>query len=72
LPWAIVLGPLGVDVDPLVIAAELGEGVDVGLGDRAPIARADLLADHRLHPVNTLNLCSWHPRQSILARCPSV
>src|SRR6201999_3506639 len=36
---ALLLGPLDVDVDPLIVAGELGEGVDIGLGDRAPLAR---------------------------------
>ena len=38
---ALGLRPLDVDVDPLVVAGELGEGVDVLLGDGAPLARAD-------------------------------
>ncbi len=40
---ALGLRPLDVDVDPLVVAGELGEQVDVLLGDLAPLARADLL-----------------------------
>ena len=36
---------LGVDVDPLVVAGGVGEGVDLGLGDLVPVADAELLAD---------------------------
>src|SRR6476646_200767 len=57
---ALGLRPLGVDVDPLVVAGELGEGVDVGLGDRPPPGRADLLADQRLHPLDHVHLCGRH------------
>src|ERR1700683_2512130 len=39
-----VLGALGIDVDPLVVAGDLGEAVDVLLRDQAPLADADLLA----------------------------
>src|SRR5262249_52374859 len=53
---ALLLRPLDVDMDPLVIAGEAGEGVDVLLGDGAPLTRADLLAQHRLHPLDTLHL----------------
>ena len=55
---ALLLRPLDVDVDPLVVAGELGEGVDVLLGDRAPLARADLLPDQRLQPLDSLDLAS--------------
>ena len=64
---ALGLGPLDVDVDPLVVAGELGEGVDVGLGDRAPLARADLLADQRLHPLDSLYLDGCHRARSLTA-----
>ena len=59
---ALGLGPLDVDVDPLVVAGELGEGVDVGLGDGAPLARADLLTDQRLHSLDSLYLDRCHRR----------
>src|SRR5215217_4639540 len=42
---AVGLGTLDIDVDPLVVAGELGELVDVRLGDLAPLARADHLPD---------------------------
>ena len=42
---ALALGALDVDVDPLVVARDLGELVDVLLGHLDPIARADRLAD---------------------------
>ena len=57
---ALGFGPLNVDVDPLVIAGELGESVDVLLGDRAPITRADLLADQLLHSLDALDLNGRH------------
>src|SRR5512146_1750320 len=57
---ALVLGLLDVDVDPLVVPRELGEGVDVVLGDRTPIARADLLPEQRLHPLDSLHLDGGH------------
>ena len=34
-----------IDVDPLVVAARLGELVDALLGDLEPVARRDLAAD---------------------------
>jgi hypothetical protein len=39
-----VLGPLGVDVDPLVVAGDLGERVDVVLGDLVPLRGPEDLA----------------------------
>ena len=39
------LGPLGVDVDPLVVAGGVGELVDLLLGDLVPLARLQRLAD---------------------------
>ena len=42
---ALALGPLDVDVDPLVVARDLGELVDVRLGHLDPVAGADRLAD---------------------------
>ena len=35
-----VLGPLGIDVDPLVVAGGVGERVDPLLGDLQPVGRA--------------------------------
>src|SRR5262249_37010780 len=57
---ALRLGALDVDVDPLVVAGELGEGVDVRLRDSAPLARADLLPEQRLHPLDSLHLYRSH------------
>src|SRR3954468_21463014 len=37
----LLLGPLDVDVDPLVVAREVGEGIDHLLRDLAPVARTD-------------------------------
>src|SRR3954453_23932998 len=42
---ALRLGALHVDVNPLVVPGELGEGVDQLLGDLAPLAGAEGLAD---------------------------
>src|ERR1700749_524346 len=53
---ALELGPFRIDMDPLVVAGELGKGVDVSLGNRAPPARPDLLADQGLHPLDSLYL----------------
>jgi hypothetical protein len=39
------LGPLGIDVDPLVITGGVGELVDLFLGDLVPRAVANVLAD---------------------------
>src|SRR4051812_18865778 len=51
---AFGLRPLGVDVDPLVVARDLGEGVDQVLGDLAPVARPDLLADQLLELIDAV------------------
>ena len=45
---ALGLGPLDVDVDPLIVVGELGKRVDHLLGDLAPLARAELLPDELL------------------------
>ena len=47
-----LLRALGVDVDELVVAGDVGEGVDVLLGDLVPVADAELLADVRLDLVD--------------------
>src|SRR5271169_4683868 len=39
-------GAPGLDVDPLMIMGGIGEDVHLMLGDRMPLARPDLLADH--------------------------
>ena len=61
----LVLCPLDVDVDPLVVAGEVGEGVDVVLGDLAPLARPDLLADQLLDALDALYLGDRHARRSL-------
>src|ERR1044072_5415782 len=69
---ALVLRLLAVDVDPLVVTGELGEGVDVRLRDRTPLARPDLLPEQRLHPLHALNLYGCHRAGSLErsgARC---
>jgi len=50
------------DVNPLVVAGELGEGVDVRMGDGAPLAGADLLADQRLHSLDSVDFDRCHRR----------
>ena len=40
-----LFGPLGIDVDPLVIVGGVGEEVDPFLCDRLPLGVADLLSD---------------------------
>ena len=37
--------PLRVDVDPLVVAGEVGEGIDLRLVDDVPLGGAELDAD---------------------------
>ena len=44
------LGPLDVDVDPLVVAGGVGELVDLVLGDLDVVAVAEVLADLGLEP----------------------
>src|SRR4051794_41771347 len=51
---ALGLGPLDVHVDPLVVTAEAGEGVDVLLSDLAPLAGPDLLAEEVAEPVHAV------------------
>lgn len=50
--------PLGVDVDPLPVAGGVGEQVDLMLGDRTPPGVAQVLADRRAEPVNTVEKLS--------------
>ena len=49
------LGPLGVDVDPLVVAGGVGEQVHLLLGDLDVVAVAEVLADELLQPGDALN-----------------
>ena len=47
---ALLLGTLGIDVDPLEVAGRLGELVDPLLGDLHPVAVAEVFADDFLSP----------------------
>ena len=49
------LGPLDVDVDPLVVAGGVGELVDLLLGDLDLVAVAEVLADLGLQPVDAFD-----------------
>ena len=55
----IVAGIVGcalfVDVDPLVVAGDVGEGVDGVLVHRQPLGGAELLADERLELVDAVD-----------------
>ena len=42
--WGFLGGPFGIDVDPLVIARQIGELVDLLLGNLNPAADAKLAA----------------------------
>ena len=42
-------GAIAIDMDPIVVAGEPGEGVDLLLVDDDPFARAEFLADITLH-----------------------
>lgn len=42
---ALALGAFDVNVDPLIVAGQIREGVDVGLGDLAPLRRPDRVTD---------------------------
>ena len=37
-------GPLGIDVDPLVVAGGIGEEVDLRLVDHVPVGEPEVLA----------------------------
>ena len=50
-----VLGPLGVDVDPLVVVGGVGEEVHPLLGDRLPLGMAELLADELVEGVDAVD-----------------
>jgi hypothetical protein len=65
---ALVLGALDIDMDPLMVAAQIGEGVDVLLADLAPLARPDLLAEQRLQPFNSLDLNRRHGPTLLVAQ----
>ena len=50
-----VLGPLGVDVDPLVVVGRVGEEVHPVLGDRLPLGVSELLADELVKGVDSVD-----------------
>ena len=55
------LGPLGVHVDPLVVAGGLGEQVDLVLVDAVPLAVAEVLPDQIVEFVDALHGGSHGP-----------
>src|SRR5262249_52885391 len=57
---ALLFRPLDVHVDPLVVAAQIGERVDVALSDLLPLTRADLLPHELLETVDSLDLDRRH------------
>jgi hypothetical protein len=57
---ALALGPLGIGVNPLVIAGEISEGVDHLLGDLAPLPRTDRLADQAAQALDSLDFHLGH------------
>ena len=59
------LGPLDVDVDPLVVAGGLGELVDLLLGDLHVVAVAEVLADERAQLVDAVDRACSHVRQHV-------
>ena len=67
------LGPLDVDVDPLVVAGGVGELVDPLLGDLHVVAVAEVLADERsLQLVDAVDVRAAMLRQHVStasARC---
>ena len=75
LPWATVvpnglsrLRPLDVDVDPLVVARDLGELVDVLLGDLDPVGGAELRADQLADAAIELDLEGRHGGKASIRR----
>ncbi len=59
------LGPLDVDVDPLVVAGGVGELVDLVLGDLDAVAVAEVLADERAQFVGAVDRACSHVRQHV-------
>ena len=55
-----VLRPLGVDVDELVVVGDVGELVDLVLGDLEPLAGALVVADVGLEVLERLGCCFAH------------
>src|SRR4051794_22565437 len=60
---ALGLRALDVDVDPLVVAGELGERVDYVLGDSAPVARANGLTLKLTKPLDSVRARNSHGRR---------
>ena len=56
------LGPLGVDVDPLVVAGGVGEQVHPLLGDLDPVAVAEVLAHERAQLLDAVDGPHGHQR----------
>ena len=54
------LRPLGVDVDELVVVGDVGELVDLALGDLEPLAGALVVADVGLEVLERLRCCFAH------------
>ena len=52
---AFLLGPLGIDVDPLEVSGRLGELVDAFLRDLHPVAVAEMFADDLFQPGGSVN-----------------
>ena len=53
-------GPLRVDVDELVVVGDVGELVDLVLGDLEPLAGALVVADVGLEQLERLGCCFAH------------
>ncbi len=51
-----------------MVAGEVREGVDVFLGDLAPLARPDLLAEQGLQPLDSLDLNRRHGSTLLIAQ----
>jgi hypothetical protein len=64
-PEGPVLGALGVDVDPLVVAGGVGERVDPLLGDLVPVALPEMCARRRLQALDAVD----HRRHETTIRC---
>jgi hypothetical protein len=69
---ALLLGALDVDVNPLVIAGEPGECVDVLLGDLAPLAGPDRLPDQCLETFDSLYFLDRHGAHTSWAAGPTL
>ena len=69
-PWAIVVpngvaaAPLRIDVDELVVVGDIGELVDLVLGDLEPFAGALVVVDVGLEHSNAFARCFAHGTES--------